>query len=611
LSLSSKENIAMAENFKKNIGRLATDRYDFQDHLDGYETMRHKAEHVRLSPAVPGFGSDVQSAIEGIKNWISLQTDRTDGFYTVGDECNIYGGNGTLNTNKTPLDEILNPIFEDIQGTSGPPAILARNRRIAKGGVILIKAGTYLVKRTIKVPPGIVLMGEGFGTKIINATNLDLQLDGSAPAAGINLKTQKQINRIDFFPPTSGADGYVKVTMADKLEDIGLANGDAVLINLDSSSLSLPSTGVNFNYTFTIATDPSLGDYSFILSDANYTGTSAHYTTSSNNKLSTTSPIFSIQRDSTRSDIDAVVDVSSKFIFGRESVICNMLICDNFVEPTSTSDSRYKNPQNTYDKVPLIVQNVGSGLLLENVKIIGRRSSSSTTFRAISLRKQTSLGDSSSLRIINCFIDGFFSPIDFRGEKGREDSLFITNSKIRSYRNGNSSDNDLDMKSAIVINDCSAIISNNEFYGSDKAKSFVYLHSLIGTSGAIPSPDSRSNISLQSNIVVCKEPTFKLFARTDSTQSIHEYVSLSILGNNFYTSNASSFQDKFEIYDSYTTEDPFISYLPKDSPELRIGAQSKQSYNLINIYGETKINGKATVTGTFQVNGESTLDEKL
>jgi len=48
-------------NYKKNVGRLVTDRYDFESHLNG-SNFRHKAKNTAL---------DVQSAIEKIGTFIS------------------------------------------------------------------------------------------------------------------------------------------------------------------------------------------------------------------------------------------------------------------------------------------------------------------------------------------------------------------------------------------------------------------------------------------------------------------------------------------------------------------------------------------------------------
>lgn len=55
-------------NYKAGVGRLVTDRFDFQKHIDGYITLRHKAGAITVSPSVnvPGYGDqyDVQSALE-------------------------------------------------------------------------------------------------------------------------------------------------------------------------------------------------------------------------------------------------------------------------------------------------------------------------------------------------------------------------------------------------------------------------------------------------------------------------------------------------------------------------------------------------------------------
>lgn len=55
-------------NYKKNVGRLVTDRFDFQDHKDGYN-FRHQADQVDLFPkiAVDGYTkSTVQEALVSI-----------------------------------------------------------------------------------------------------------------------------------------------------------------------------------------------------------------------------------------------------------------------------------------------------------------------------------------------------------------------------------------------------------------------------------------------------------------------------------------------------------------------------------------------------------------
>jgi len=56
----------LAPNYKKDVGRLATDRFDFQNHVDG-TNFRHKADQIDLSPLITIESvtvSNVQEAIE-------------------------------------------------------------------------------------------------------------------------------------------------------------------------------------------------------------------------------------------------------------------------------------------------------------------------------------------------------------------------------------------------------------------------------------------------------------------------------------------------------------------------------------------------------------------
>ncbi len=44
-------NTPLLPNYKKDIGRLATDRYDFQNHIEGI-AFRHKAKQIDLEPVL-------------------------------------------------------------------------------------------------------------------------------------------------------------------------------------------------------------------------------------------------------------------------------------------------------------------------------------------------------------------------------------------------------------------------------------------------------------------------------------------------------------------------------------------------------------------------------
>src|SRR5574338_539508 len=63
----------LSPNFKKGVGRLAVDRFDFQDHIDGYN-FRHKASAIDVFPTVVINGdgyTNVQTALEALANFVS------------------------------------------------------------------------------------------------------------------------------------------------------------------------------------------------------------------------------------------------------------------------------------------------------------------------------------------------------------------------------------------------------------------------------------------------------------------------------------------------------------------------------------------------------------
>jgi len=60
-------------NYNSGVGRLVTDRYDFQDHVDGY-TFNHNADAIFLNPPVliSTTVTNVQSAIEELKGALTV-----------------------------------------------------------------------------------------------------------------------------------------------------------------------------------------------------------------------------------------------------------------------------------------------------------------------------------------------------------------------------------------------------------------------------------------------------------------------------------------------------------------------------------------------------------
>lgn len=444
-------------NFIPGVGGLATSRYDFEGHVEG-TAFRHNSSQIDVNPSVSIDGyvyftvADTLTAIAS--SLANLETESiAQGFITVGDGYDTYASaNGDTNFDNTvpSLDTLLNPIFTAItqyQTTGDISSIPTGYSRIKDGGIVVIKAGTYIIANTVQIPPGFTLVGEGFGTKIVNATSLNLA-----------------------------------------------------------------------------ATPPSV--------------------------VSPGAPVFQALADSTRTIYyapfggadAAVAGAANVFMFARETRIWNMVICDNFVEPT-TLNVPSTAPQNT--TAALIRQDAGSSLFLYGVSLIGRVNFSSgqvvsaATAFALALNTSLPYPTGTMLKIDNCFIDGFSVPVQWLSNPGvsaplNPDLLSITNSKIRGfgYLSGNSSsaiDN-----SIIVMNDNNANIANNYIYGNaNNVLALVYMSAHITDT---PNLQARAKIVVENNNIEVNRlsnATNNTFATIVPNYSVASYASILDVGNNF------------------------------------------------------------------------------
>ncbi len=451
-------------NYTPNVGGLSTNRYDFETHVVTGTAFRHNATQIDLlDPVVVGTETytTVETAIDAITGVLAGGSAAEVGLITIPDGYDTYhAANNTSNFDHTipSLDTFLNPLFSALMSGNGIPTPYAA---LTDGGILVIPSGTYIIKNTVIVPPGITLMGMGFGTKIVNTTAIN----------------------------TSGTPPY---------------------------SVSGTPTPV-----FKIAADNTLVAPS------------------------------RAQRTYTDAAIDANV-----FMFSRETRIWNMLISDNFVEPTFLGDSYYTSPQNTSSSTALIQQENGSNLSLYNVSIQGRVSFSSgtvvssATSSAIYLDTTFSAPTGTILSVDKCFIDGFSVPIQWQSKPGSSatfngDFLTVSNSKIRGYGylGGNSSDN-FD-NSIITMNDNNATIVGNYFYGnSSVVQSIVYMKQSQLTSP--PNFGARSKILVSSNnIEIDRTSTI-----TNSTFNVLNINSTNLPTPSTYSSileYGNNFQDTFTI----------------------------------------------------------------
>lgn len=484
-------------NFRKGTGRLATDRYDFEAHLEGrnpdagsayVHSFRHLASQVDVDNPSLVYGSppDVETALENIKDFIDIFSSIGQGFVTIGDGYNAWhAADGNINLDPTveSIDGIMNAISNYLYAGVGN---LTAYDRIKFGGILLVKSGTYLVKDTINIPPGLIILGEGYGTKFINATGVILPTVDTNP---ISIRTELNIANGDIT-----ATSPVQVTCVE-VDPVSIATGDKVVISGYTGITITGGSGANGNVFTVTVISPGV----FTLDGSTGTGASIGGT------VSFTRPMFNvlpqISPDIPRTINDDAVDSENSFIFSKSSKIMNLVISDNFVENTILGDFAHYLPQNVDAVNPLIFQSAGSNLELINVYMMGRvifgvpPAVDAATAHAIKL--DPILGTGTFLKIKDCFIDGFSQPINYLTIGGAEDYLEVCDNKIRAhgYLNGNGT---TAINNCIIsMNDNNAIINSNYFYSNHSVlTTIVYIDSVLGSA---PNLQAKSKIVVASN----------------------------------------------------------------------------------------------------------------
>lgn len=143
-------------NYTKGVnGRLAVDRYQYDNHIKGVD-QKHSDDQITLSSVLTDLNADnVHEALVGINNKLL----NFDYFVTVGEGYDVYAS-GVFDDSVPNLNTALYDLFYNTNN--------ANYNRLRNGGVVVIKSGTYKISQTVDIPPGITIMGEGFGSKLIN-----------------------------------------------------------------------------------------------------------------------------------------------------------------------------------------------------------------------------------------------------------------------------------------------------------------------------------------------------------------------------------------------------------------------------------------------------------
>lgn len=450
-------------NYTRGKGRIAVDLYDFKDHTDGYSS-KHSASSIEVDNTfIYNNGTNVQDVLEDLSVFANAQSNNTEGFVSIPDGYNTWeNANGIINFDPTipSLDLLLNEVFQNIYNKSAVPA---RFERVKNGGVILLKAGTYIVRDTIEIPPGITLLGEGFGTKIINATGLNTPSLGVAPSPRSTYIASNVTATTPIKITTSVANNLVtgdKVVMRD-VDGITAANGVFTITRINSTNFTL---------------NGSIGSGVW----------------GGHGSVEFARPIFKVLPDFDRSTTDSAID-PNLFMFLRSTKLYNMVIADNFVENTVLGDVYYKLPQSKSSVIPFISQSMGSSLEINNCYLAGRVNFSSGTVVsaassiAVKLDNEVAITNGTFLKITESFIDGFSQAVEYKTLGGSNDHLEILNSKIRVHGYLDSSAVSYDKNCIVNMNDNNVRINNN----------YLYLNSSVINTGVFVSDTVATSVNLQ------------------------------------------------------------------------------------------------------------------
>lgn len=136
-------------------GMAGTHRRDFAAHTSGSD-WRHTADHTDMNPEIDtgNFVFQAPTVQETLQKFATYLTQIGHGYVTIGDGYDL-----------SASDFMVNP------GTTAQQAFADAfaHPRLANGGIVLVKAGTYRLTETVTVPVGITILGEPSGTYIFGS----------------------------------------------------------------------------------------------------------------------------------------------------------------------------------------------------------------------------------------------------------------------------------------------------------------------------------------------------------------------------------------------------------------------------------------------------------
>lgn len=136
-------------------GFSATHKQDFVAHVTGGD-WRHTGDQIDMNPPIDtsNFVFEAPTVQETLQKFATYLNQIGHGYVTIGDGYDISASD-----------------FEVAPGTTAQQAFLDAfdHPRLANGGVVLVKAGTYRLTQTVNVPAGITILGEPSGTYVFGS----------------------------------------------------------------------------------------------------------------------------------------------------------------------------------------------------------------------------------------------------------------------------------------------------------------------------------------------------------------------------------------------------------------------------------------------------------
>lgn len=204
-------------NYKKNVGRLATDRYDFQGHFNG-TSFRHNATEIDLFPTVVISGIPKTTVQDAIAALVGIVTPPV-----IPDATTL--SKGIIQLNQDLGGNALNPKVIGLQGISVNTVVPSDQN------VLLYSAGSGSWGPAVapnQFIPGTDLGGSNTSQKIVNISGDAITNKTTISAVALNFtaaNTTPQLSQLD----NTSANGYAMVIKAQNTTNGGSTGGNLVL----------------------------------------------------------------------------------------------------------------------------------------------------------------------------------------------------------------------------------------------------------------------------------------------------------------------------------------------------------------------------------------------